>query len=333
MNGPWRITFDTNPDDCNLRCTMCEEHSILLTQRKFEQTGHRRRMDPETIAQVIAECAPRGLREVIPSTMGEPLLYAGFPRIMEACRQHGVLVNLTTNGTFPIEGASRWAELLVPACSDVKISWNGVTPAVQEGIMHGSRLDVQQRNLAAFLDVRNRVRGSGSHACTVTLQCTFLETNLGQLPDLVRFAIDLGVDRVKGHHLWVHNDIMAAEDMRRDSKSVARWNDVVRLCHEIAADNPLHTGEIIQLANFDEIVNQETRTRTGPCPFLGQEAWVNSQGRFDPCCAPDYLRQSLGSFGTVDRGLLPIWEGHDYATLRQSYQEQEVCKTCVMRAP
>ena len=22
--GPWRITFDTNPDDCNLRCIMCE---------------------------------------------------------------------------------------------------------------------------------------------------------------------------------------------------------------------------------------------------------------------------------------------------------------------
>ena len=27
-SAPWRITFDTNPDDCNLRCIMCEEHSI-----------------------------------------------------------------------------------------------------------------------------------------------------------------------------------------------------------------------------------------------------------------------------------------------------------------
>jgi glycosyltransferase involved in cell wall biosynthesis len=27
MPGPWRVTFDTNPDDCNLRCVMCEEHS------------------------------------------------------------------------------------------------------------------------------------------------------------------------------------------------------------------------------------------------------------------------------------------------------------------
>ena len=35
--GPWRITFDTNPDDCNLRCVMCEEHSphsTLQVQRR-----------------------------------------------------------------------------------------------------------------------------------------------------------------------------------------------------------------------------------------------------------------------------------------------------------
>ena len=27
LDAPWRITFDTNPDDCNLNCVMCEEHS------------------------------------------------------------------------------------------------------------------------------------------------------------------------------------------------------------------------------------------------------------------------------------------------------------------
>ena len=26
-SGPWRITLDTNPDTCNMRCIMCEEHS------------------------------------------------------------------------------------------------------------------------------------------------------------------------------------------------------------------------------------------------------------------------------------------------------------------
>ncbi len=28
MTIPWRITIDTNPDQCNLNCIMCDTHSI-----------------------------------------------------------------------------------------------------------------------------------------------------------------------------------------------------------------------------------------------------------------------------------------------------------------
>ena len=28
MNKPYRITIDTNPDQCNLNCIMCDTHSI-----------------------------------------------------------------------------------------------------------------------------------------------------------------------------------------------------------------------------------------------------------------------------------------------------------------
>jgi hypothetical protein len=38
--GPWRITFDTNPDTCNLRCVMCEEHS--RTARSSSSARRRR---------------------------------------------------------------------------------------------------------------------------------------------------------------------------------------------------------------------------------------------------------------------------------------------------
>lgn len=37
--APWRITFDTNPDDCNLRCIMCEEHSIYSTSQAERKAG------------------------------------------------------------------------------------------------------------------------------------------------------------------------------------------------------------------------------------------------------------------------------------------------------
>jgi molybdenum cofactor biosynthesis enzyme MoaA len=64
----------------------------------------RRLMPIEMIRRVVADAAD-GLREIIPSTMGEPLLYEHFEEILDALRQHGVKLNLTTNGTFPRLGA------------------------------------------------------------------------------------------------------------------------------------------------------------------------------------------------------------------------------------
>lgn len=332
LEAPWRITFDTNPDDCNLRCVMCEEHSNLLEKRKFEITGIRRRMDVAMLRRVLAECAPQGLREIIPSTMGEPLLYEDFDDILEACREHGVKLNLTTNGTFPGRGARAWAEAIVPLASDVKISWNGSKPETQAAVMVGTRYENQLRNLKEFLSVRDAARAAGQPACTVTLQLTFMETNLREIPSIVELAIALGIDRVKGHHLWVHLPEMQKERLLRDPEAVRRWNRVASECRELATSRPLPNGALLQLANFD-MAGPEASTRDGPCPFLGKEAWVNWEGRFDPCCAPDYLRKSLGTFGNVRDGLLPIWRGERYQHLQETYRDQEVCKTCVMRTP
>ena len=80
--GPWRITFDTNPDDCNLHCIMCEDHSpYSATQPDRLSAGlPRRRMDIDLVRRVLAESVDTPLREIIPSTMGEPSAVPGIRR-------------------------------------------------------------------------------------------------------------------------------------------------------------------------------------------------------------------------------------------------------------
>lgn len=72
---PWRVTLDSNPDDCNLSCIMCEQHSVHSdAQAKRAAAGiRRRRMDPALIPALLSPLpiGSHGLREVIPSTMGE----------------------------------------------------------------------------------------------------------------------------------------------------------------------------------------------------------------------------------------------------------------------
>ena len=59
---------------------------------------------------------------------------------------------------------------------------------------------------------------------------------------------------------------------------------------------------------------------------------MNSEGRFDPCCSPDELRQTLGYFGNVgDEGLLNIWQSLEYQNLIENYLDFDVCKQCNMR--
>jgi glycosyltransferase involved in cell wall biosynthesis/MoaA/NifB/PqqE/SkfB family radical SAM enzyme len=336
--GPWRITFDTNPDTCNLHCIMCEEHSphSSLQIRRKEAGQPRRLMPLETIEQVIAEATPRGLREIIPSTMGEPLLYERFEGILDLCRRYGVKLNLTTNGTFPRLGAAAWAKLIVPVTSDVKISWNGATKATHEAIMLGTRWETVVDNARTLIAVRDAHAGDGGNRCRVTFQLTFLESNVEELAAMVQLAVDLGVDRVKGHHLWAHFDEIKDQSMRRSRDAIERWNRAVLAAREIAAERRLPNGKRVLLENIFLLDPTATDDLApgGPCPFLGQEAWISALGRFDPCCAPDVQRRTLGDFGNLgEQSFMEIWDGDRYRELTSRYQHHRLCLGCNMRKP
>lgn len=331
-HGPWRITFDTNPDDCNLDCRMCETH---WKARETASEAPRRRMTIDLVRRVL-DGAGEELREVIPSTMGEPLLWPHFPDLVTECASRGVALNLTTNGTFPGRGGREWARLVVPVASDVKVSWNGARGETAEAIMQGLRWQAALGELRAFIDVRNQARQASGRGCTITLQMTFMEDNHVELPDIVRMAAELGVDRVKGHHLWVHDPAMARQSMLRNRNSRSRWNAVAREAEGLAHSLPTRWGRPVRLENAGE-VPVEASSATGLetfCPFLGREAWIDTTGRFSPCCAPDALRRELGDFGTVlERPLADIWTGARYRDLVMNYRQQPLCGRCPLRRP
>ena len=336
--GPWRITFDTNPDDCNLRCIMCEEHSphSPLQIRRRERGEPRRRMDIDLLRRVLAERRGSPLREIIPSTMGEPLLYEHFDDILALCQEYGVKLNLTTNGTFPRRGARAWAECIVPVTSDVKISWNGASAATAERIMIGVRWDQVLSNVRDFIAVRDEHAAQGGSRCRVTFQLTFLEINVDELADIVRLAAALGVDRVKGHHLWAHFDQIKGLSMRRDAAAIARWNSAVRAARAVQNAVRLPSGDPVLLENIFELSPEADQDLApgGPCPFLGKEAWISAEGRFSPCCAPDAQRRTLGDFGSLhERTLGEIWDSAAYRKLQAEYQGLPLCRSCNMRQP
>ena len=325
QDSPWRITFDTNPDDCNLHCIMCEGFS------KYSHQNHSspRRMDIQIIEKVIEEMAPIGLTEVIPSTMGEPLLYDHFEEIIALCRKFSLKLNVTTNGTWPRKDPQTWAEKICPVTSDIKISWNSADKKTQEEIMPISLYEKRLSELKLFVKTRDKIAESGNY-CRITLQATFMERNLQGLPALIKLAADIGADRVKGHHLWVNFPELREQDLRRNDDSIARWNAKVKLCEKEMDEHNALNGKQMVLENFTDI--SKDYIVTGCCPFLGKEAWISTDGTFNPCCAPDEERKSLGYFGNVkDAGLRALWTSEEYQKLVKQPLANKICQKCNMR--
>ena len=291
-------------------------------------------MDMRLMRKILEESKGSPLREIIPSTMGEPLLYRHFDEIIDLCQEYGVKLNLTTNGTFPKLGATAWAKRIVPVGSDVKISWNGATKKTSELIMIGSDFDQRVENVKKFIRVRDAIAEEGGNFCRVTFQLTFMEIGLDELPDVIRLAAALGVNRVKGHHLWVFTEEMQTEALRRNPESISRWNGAVKRAYAAREKFLLPNGEKVLLENIFPLEEGATEELLpgGVCPFLGKEAWVSATGKFGPCCAPDQERQKLGDFGTlVDQSISEIWQCESYHKLQENYLEHAVCKQCNMR--
>ncbi|MBU2514004.1 radical SAM protein [bacterium] len=332
MEFPWRITLDTNPDDCNLHCLMCEQHSKYA----LKYQGKPRRMSLEMLQTILEQAKVLGVKEIIPSTMGEPLLFKHFEFLLESCKKSDFRLNLTTNGTFPKHGPVLWAEKLLPVCSDIKISVNGISTQIQEAIMQGSKAEKTWSNITQFVSARNCSASEDQTRCTITLQLTFLQMNMEELVPVLKKAIELGINRIKGHHLWTHFEEIKTLSMRRSSESIRQWNEVVGQMNRIAEQKRLKNGSRITLTNFHYLNpdHPEELLENSRCPFLGKELWINHEGKYSPCCAPDNLRRQLGDFGNLQqKSIQNMWESKQYRTLVSDYQKQKLCQTCNMKVP
>ncbi|HET6436974.1 MAG TPA: radical SAM protein [Anaeromyxobacter sp.] len=328
LPGPWRLTLVTNPDDCNLSCDMCPTGALPPAVRP-------RRMDPALALSVLEERSGSPLRQVIPSTRGEPLLWAGMDTLLAACERHRLRVNLTTNGTFPGRGPEAWGQALLPLATDVKISWNGARPATAERIMAGLSFAAALEALRRFLLVRDGVAASTGWRATVSFQVTVQEGNVEELPELVRLAALLGVDRVKLNHVQPWLPYLAARSLRRTAAAIARFNAAAAGALASAAETPRTGGGRVLVENGAPLApDPASPAPRGPCRFAGREAFIHWDGQLSPCPHPLASRGELGQFGSVGHTTLgELWAAPAFADFVAGVPQHPVCASCPFRRP
>ena len=315
-----RITLLTNPDVCNLRCPLCFLNQRALCncnarsaengngdcppdnarERFFYCNKERRALGmgemPFEVARAAIEkyaaerdvSGKRLLREVIPSTMGEPLLYSHFDELLELCRALGIPLNLTTNGTFPGKWGSYAAmELLLLSCCDIKVSY-----------LASERFDGWKANVEKLVRVRDRLRENAesagdagvkcaetaeSRVATVSLQVTLHKKNLQEVPALVSWASANGIDRIKWNKVVLLS--VASQALREmyalDDAPLESLRNNLR-SGAFSVSNVMHEGSLF----FKNCADQcAVGGKCESCPFA-DEVWVWPDGHEDHCPNP-----------------------------------------------
>lgn len=306
-----RVTLLTNPDVCNLRCPLCFLNQRALhncnarsaengngvcppdngRERFFYCNKERRAFGmgemPFEVARAAIEkyaaerdaSGKRLLREVIPSTMGEPLLYSHFDELLELCRALGIPLNLTTNGTFPGKwGSDAAMKLLLRSCSDIKVSY-----------LASEQFDGWKANVEKLVRVRDKLR-ENARCATVSLQVTLHKKNLQDVPELVSWASAIGIDRIKWNKVVLLSSAsqMLREMYALDDASLESLRNHLR-SGEFSASNVKHEGSLF----FKNCADQcAVGGKCESCPFA-DEVWVWPDGHEDHCPNPE--RRFVGS--------------------------------------
>jgi len=191
-----RITFITNPRVCNQNCDICFSKQAPLDWEPVQE------MDFAIIEKVVNAFLPLSLKEIIPSTIGEPFLYSRFEDFLLLAKKTNVKVNLTTNGTFPNGGLKKWLPLLLPVLSDIKFS-----------AMHGKI----PQSIFEFIDECKTSKP------TITIQATLNKNDkLDEIPK--------GVTRIKINEPWILNSQLSTLNSQLKecpflNKNIWVWTD------------------------------------------------------------------------------------------------------------
>ncbi len=250
----------------------------------------------------------RLLREVIPSTMGEPLLYSHFDELIELCGALGLPLNITTNGTFSGKwGREECLAKLLCACSDIKVSY-----------LASEQFDGWKANVEKLVRLRDKLRGNAysagvascanvgcagtadvecaetsksrvaesrsagtakSRIATVSLQVTLHKKNLQEVPALVEWATAIGIDRIKWNKVVLLKCV--PPEFRKEYELTE--DDVALLRSRLKSTNVHCEGSLF----FDRSAGLcPVGGLCGSCPFA-DEVWVWPDSHEDHCPNPE----------------------------------------------
>ncbi len=165
---------------CNHRCVFCA----------FDYLGYNSpSIDTNSLKNFLLEAAQYGVKSVLYSGEGEPLLHEKVSEIIVYTKECGIDVAITTNGVFLDE---RILTECLPSLTWMRVSLNAGTPETYAKV-HCCDSDDFSR-VIKNLEKAVKVKRENNYSCTIGVQVVLLPENGKEIIILASILKDIGVD-------------------------------------------------------------------------------------------------------------------------------------------
>ncbi len=192
---PRRLVFELT-NACNLNCVMCGRNAADFKPTFFD-------MDVFRSFEPLMDEA----EEVTLMGWGEPTVHPHFNEMLEIISRHSARKYFCTNGM----NLKKIKQALYDYNVDVfAVSLDGALDETNSRIRRGSKIDVITEDLKEIVKLR---RERGLKYPWINFVFCAMDSNLDELPDLVRLASEIGIDEVKAVFLTVFEDSLLPESL------------------------------------------------------------------------------------------------------------------------
>ncbi len=287
---------------CNHRCTFCA----------VDYVGYRSNfLQKELILPTIRFLAEHGLKSVICSGEGEPLLNKDLPEIVHTIKSYGVDVAMSSNGVL-------LTREIVDACL-ADFTWIRFSIASMEETayakIHRTRPEDLARvreNIAYAVSYKNK----NGLKTTLGVQCILIQDNLHSILEQARELREIGVDyfTVKPYSQHLHSK----NKMEVDYEAL------------LSIEEPLKALETETFKIYFRATAMKKMHHEKPykdCLGLPFMTHIDATGEIWPCIA--HLGTEGMSYGNInEHSFAEIWNGEERQTVIERIRRAGVNRIC-----
>lgn len=287
---------------CNHRCIFCAVDYIGY------QPNY---LDKNIILRDILAMSKKGLKSVICSGEGEPLLNVNMPDIANGIKACGVDVAMSTNGALFTKdkikeclGAFTWVRYSVASMEENSY----------EKIQRGKSGDLER--VKTNLEEAVRFKRDQKLHTTLGVQCLLMSENMAQLPDMAKQLREIGVDylTVKPYSHHLHSENAFEIDYER----------MLELEQEL---NQYATDEFSVYFRANAMKKMHHDKCYKQCLGLPFMTHIDAKGNVWPCIA--HIGTEEFCYGNIyEQTFEEIWEGNRRQQIIQKLNGLDINKVC-----